>query len=162
VYPALTIHERPCKLTSKQTYDIVREHVKLNINPKVAKITSDYDFCFTVKKIIPIARPYSYEYDARSPWSRRRKPEMKTRWVGDKEIDCFEMTSTEDHYKGYTPIKPFEGKSEDDLKDNIDAYLETLMAYINEPMKECPTCNGVGVLYNKDIEPITAKDVGEK
>jgi len=162
VYPVLTIHERPCKLTSKQTYNIVREHVKLNINPKVAKVTSDYDFCFTVEKIIPISKPYSYEYDARPSWSKRRKPEMKTRWVNDKKIICFEMTSAEDMYKGYTPIKPFEGNSEDDLKDNIDTYLEALMAYINEPMKECPNCNGQGVLFNKDIEPVTANNASKK
>ncbi len=158
VYPALTIHERPCRLTSKQTYDIVREHIKLNINPKVAKITSDYDFCVTVEKIIPIAKPYSYQYDAnKSIFGRKRKPEMKERWVGDKKIVCFEMTSVEDDYKGYTPIKPFEGKSEDDLKEQIDLYLEALMAYINEPMKECPHCDGAGVLFNNEVEPVTAK-----
>lgn len=153
VYPALIIHERPCKLTSKQTYNIVREHIKLNINPKVARVASDYDFCFNVEKIIPIAKPYSYEYDARRIDSRRRKPEMKNKWVGDKKIVCFEMTSVEDNYKGYTPIKSFEGKSEDDLKENIDSYLKSLMAYINEPMKECQNCNGIGVLFNSEFEP---------
>jgi hypothetical protein len=159
VYPSLTIHERPCRLSSKQTYNIVREHIKLNINPKVARITSDFDFCFTVEKIIPLAKPYSYEHDSANSifGGRKRKPQMRIVWVNDKKITCFEMTSEEDHYRGYTPIKSFEGKDEDDLKDQLDSYLEDLMTYINEPMKECEYCNGRGVLFNKDIEPVTAK-----
>lgn len=159
VYPAIAIHERPCQLSSKQTYNIVREYIKRNINPKSAIITSDYDFCFTVQKVIPLGTPYSYQYDKNDSifGRKKRKVEMRSQFVENKKMVCFEMTSTEDNYKGYTPIKSFTGINENDLKEQIDSYLETLMAYINEPMKECPHCNGVGVLYNSEIEPVTAK-----
>lgn len=160
VYPQIVINERPCKLTSKQTYDIVREHVNRNINPKVAVVTSNYDFCFKVEKVIPLGKPYSFQYDNNNSLfdKRKRKPIMKTKYVETKKMVCFEMTSEKDHYEGYTPIKEFNGKNEDDLKEQIDNYLEQLMAFINEPVKECSTCNGVGVLYNSNIEPVTAKD----
>ena len=146
VYPSILIHERPCKLTSKESYDIIREHIKLNIIPQVSRITSDYDFCFEVRKIIPLTKPYSYEYKHK-PFGRGRTI-MKTQYVKDREVKCFEMTSIQDAYKGYTPIAGFEGKNEDDLKEKVDAYLVDLMAMINEPLKECPNCNGMGVLID--------------
>lgn len=159
VYPSLTVHERPCQLSSKQTYNIVREHIKRNINPKSAIITSDYDFCFTVQKVIPLGKPYSYQYDKNDSIfaKKKHKVEMRTQFVENKKMICFEMTNTSDNYKGYTPIKSFTGVNENDLKEQVDSYLETLMAYINEPMKECSHCNGVGVLYNSEVEPVTAK-----
>jgi hypothetical protein len=56
--PEFALHERPCSITSKQTYDIVRYYVKENIDPKQAEVTSDYDFCFTVKKKVAIKPLY--------------------------------------------------------------------------------------------------------
>jgi hypothetical protein len=163
VYPKLTIHERPCKLTSKQTYNIIREHVKRNINPKVATITSDYDFCFTVKKIIPLATPYSYEHDINNSLfdNRKRKPKYITKWIDKKEIVCFEMTNKEDNHKGYSPVDAFEGENEDKLKENIDNYLKELMDYINEPLKECPYCYGKGVELNGEA-PCIKSGNGDK
>lgn len=155
-FPSLMIHEKPCLLTSKQTYDIVRRFIKDNINPAVAKITSDYDFCFTVKKRIPISKPYSVQYDGRSLFSKSRKPKMMTRHVSETEVEIFEMTHENDKYKGYTPIEGFEGKNEDDLKDKLDSYLTELITFINEPLKECEHCGGRGVIFNekfkKDVE----------
>ena len=159
VYPTLTIHERPCKFSVKQTYEIIREHVKLNIDPRVAKTTTDYSAKFRVEKIIPLAQPYSYEYDKNRYSTRKRKPQMATSYVGDKKIICFEMASESDRYEERQVIEPFEGKNADDLKVNIDAYLKDLMGYINEPMKECSHCNGQGVLFNSAVEPVTVKTV---
>ncbi len=51
------LSSRPCKLTSKQMYDITRKYIKDNIDLSKAKITSDYKFCFAVKKIIPLLTP---------------------------------------------------------------------------------------------------------
>jgi hypothetical protein len=155
IFPSILIHETPCKLSSEDTYKIVREHIKQHINLKVARITSDYDFCFEVAKIIPLANPHNWTYNDNA--GTRRLKRMVTKLVSTKEIKCFEMTNDNNNYKGYTPIEGFEGKNEVDLKLQIDNYLGELMAYINEPLKECSHCNGNGVLFNGDIEPVTAK-----
>ncbi len=56
------------------------------------------------------------------------------------------MTYSPEGYKGYTPIKSFEGKNEIDLKTQINSYLKELMDVINEPLRECPTCQGTGIV----------------
>ncbi len=150
--PNLYLNERPCKLTSKQTYNIVRQHVKLHINPQFAVVTSDYDFCFTVKKRIKLAVPVKYSVDINNTnifSKRKKKPIYEDRYHTTKEVEIFEMTSMEDKYKGYTPIPGIEGENEEDLKNKLDAYLEDLMSYINEPMEECPNCKGNGILLRE-------------
>lgn len=144
LFPDIVLPARTSKLTSKQTYKIIRQHVKTNINPHYAAITSDYDFCFTVEKVIPLTKPVAYQRDV----SRfgARKPKYVTDYRDKRSIKVFEMTSDEDNYKGYTPITPFVGKSVDDLKRNIDEFLADLMAYINEPIKDCACCQGTGVV----------------
>lgn len=62
----------------------------------------------------------------------------------------FEMTSHERKYSGYTPIDGFRGKNQADLKNKIDEYLEKLIDRINEPLSDCPRCNGLGVVVKAD------------
>ena len=57
IFPEILLVNRPCCLTSKQMYDITRQYIKQNIDNSIAKITSDYDFCFTVKKIVKLLEP---------------------------------------------------------------------------------------------------------
>lgn len=154
--PTVLLHTQPCKLTSKETYDIIRKFVKENINPKVAEITSDYDFCFTVKKKIPLAKPYSYQTDVNNNIfsSRKRKPKYETRLVNTKSVEVFEMThnlagNNGKGYDRYTLITPFEAENQEALKEYIDTYLQHLISVINTPLCECDKCNGTGVLLNK-------------
>jgi hypothetical protein len=137
IFPAIMIHETPCRLSSKDTYNLVREHIKRNINPKIARVTSDYDFCFEVAKVIGMADAREEKF---TPiyHSGRRKPRVETRLVSTRQVRVFEMTSDKDKYGDYTVIDGFEGKTEADLKQQIDIYLEELMKYINEPLKDCP------------------------
>ena len=144
IFPSLILHEQPVKLSSEDTYKIIREHIKRNINPKVAKITSDYDFCFTVEKIISLAKPYQTKYEY-TPMGKR-KIEVRTEYRSDRLAPCFEMTHDRANYQKYTSIKGVEGNSELELKEQLDAYLSELMAKINEPLAECPNCNGCGVI----------------
>lgn len=148
VFPSLLIHEQPSRLSSKDSYRIVREHIQNNINPFAAKITSDYDFCFTVQKRVPKANPYHYKVDVNNSIfdKRKRKPKYENRVQSETLLPCFEMTWSPENYKGYTPIPGFEAENETALKEVIDSYLEHIMAVINEPMKECPQCCGVGYL----------------
>jgi len=155
LFAPVMIHQTPCKLTSKASYDIVRQYVKNNINPQAAKITSDYDFCFDVKKRVPRSKEYKYSVDVNLVHNmfggRKRRPKYETRTSAETEWRCFQMTYSPENYKGYTPIEGFEGKDEAELKANIDAYLQELIAVINEPLMECPTCEGVGVLRKENL-----------
>lgn len=150
IFPTILLAQTPSKLSSKDTYNIVREHIKRNINSKVAQVTSDFDFCFEVSKRIGIAEPYPTRVDVSRLSSR--KPKYETRWVSSRLVKVFEMTSEQDHYSGYTPIKGFEAKNEDELKNLIDNYLKELIDFINEPLVDCPHCKGKGVIVNKNAQ----------
>jgi hypothetical protein len=150
IFPSLLVHETPAKLSSEDTYKIVREYVKTHINSMYAVVKSDYDFCFEVHKRIPLTKPYESHYTRTS--RGRRKPITETQLVKDKTVKFFEMTHVQAAYSGYTAIQGFEGKTEADLKEQVDAYLEELIARINEPLKECPTCCGTGVI-NENPKP---------
>ena len=147
IFPSILLPNTPCKLSSENTYKIIRAYIQDNIDPKVAKITSDYDFCFEVVKKIQLAKPYTSERTYKP--KGRRKIEIVKTFRDTRDARCFEMTHSGSNYKGYTTIKGFEGNNEADLKEQIDAYLKDLIEFINEPLKECPNCNGVGVLLNE-------------
>lgn len=134
--PKVLLPTQPCSLTRQRSFDIVREHIKRNIDPKVARVTSDYDFCLEVKKIVPCAEYKVFKYEGKK---RQKKVEITK---DKKEILCYEIAPKV--YQQYSVIEPFKGKDLDDLKKNIDNYLEELIKDINKPLKECPTCNGYG------------------
>jgi len=150
-FPDLLLSQRPCYLSSKDSYDIVRFFVKDNINPKHAEITSDYDFCFAVKKKISLIKPYKYTVDVNNEWfsKRKRKPKHVINYRSDRYVKVFEMTSEERQHEGYTPIKGFAGKTHEELKQNIDNYCQELIKFINEPVVDCPHCQGRGVTLQK-------------
>lgn len=145
VVPSLLLHDKPCSLSSKQSYDIIRQHVKENIDKTVAVITSDYNFCFTVEKIIPLVDKESYLYmDIFGKGRRKKRPEI--RYLTTRKSTVFEMTHDQEKYKGYTIIQGFKGNTQAELKENIDTFLKNLMKDINKGYKDCPTCKGVGVI----------------
>ena len=149
VFPDIALQTRPSRISSANTYKIIRKYVQDNINPKYAKITSDYQFCFTVKKKISMAEPEEYMVDANAFSNlfakRKRKPKYEKRLREDREVTIFEMTDDVKKYEGYTPIAGFVGKSHKDLKKNIDTFLKNLIDFINSPVVDCPHCNGTGV-----------------
>lgn len=150
--PEFALHTKPCALTSKQTYDIVRTYIKDHIDPKQAAITSDYDFCFTVKKKVAL-KPWVKSTEVKKANGRSyRTPKFKTQTVDHKQVDLFEMTSDQDKYKGYTVIKGFVGENLEDLVDVMKNYLQDLIEYINMPVAECQHCNGTGHVISKDFD----------
>jgi len=82
LFPEIVLGSRPSSFTPEQSYKIIREHIKDNIDPKVAKITSDYDFCFTVQKRIPLSEPVKFTVDINNSIfsKRKRKPKYETRY----------------------------------------------------------------------------------
>lgn len=143
--PSILIHTQPCKLSRKESYDIVRKYIQENINPKVAKITSDYDFCLTVKKIIPLKEPIPYRVDVSS--LKARKPKYQTRYQTEELVTVYETAPKV--YQSYTVIEPFVGETQDKLKENIDNFLEELITVINTPLHKCENCDGCGVIVEK-------------
>lgn len=147
IFPAPILHQRPCMLTSEQTYKIVRQYVKEHINLGVAEITSDYDFCFTVVKVIPLSEVEEYAVDVNL--FTKKKSKLEKRFRSQRKVRIFEMTYSPNNYKGYTPITGFEGENQDDLKAKIDAYCADLIAFINTPVRDCEHCKGMGVIIEE-------------
>jgi len=144
--PPLIHHTRPCKIDSLTSYKIIREHIKNNIDPKISTITSDYDFCFVVSKKILLNKPYEKEFDISKFGSK--KPKYETRMILNKSIPIFSIKSDLKQNYNYELAPVFEGSNQEELDKNIKDYLEHLILVINEPLKECNCCNGVGVLIN--------------
>ena len=146
----LAIHNRPCKLTSPQTYKIIRGYVKQHIDYKYAEITSDYDFCFTVKKRIHI-KPYIDRREIKKSNGRSyARPKFSNKEVDHKLFTIYEMTDSNHRYKGYSVIKGFEGDNLQDIATQIKVFLDELMDRINEPLSECDHCKGYGYIVNKE------------
>lgn len=144
VVPDIMLHQQPCKISSEVAYKIIRSHVLENINPKVAKVTSDYDFCFSVKKMVKIKPVKSqkevFTSSGRSFKYRKFKEVVQT----TRDVEVFEMTNAKDRYGKYTVIKGFEGNNLQELIDDINTFLEDLMEHINTPLTECEHCSGTG------------------
>jgi len=149
--PGFALHSRPCSITSEQTYNIVRQYIKENINPKNAIVTSDYDFCFTVEKNIKI-KPWDRIYEIKKKNGRSyAKPKLTRKSVTMKQEQIFEMTNKQDNYKGYTPIIGFSGNTLQELVENVKGYLEELIYYINVEVSECEHCSGTGNIIKSDF-----------
>ena len=148
--PDFLLHTRPCSLTSQQVYKIIRAHVLNNIDGKVARVTSNYDFCFTVEKVIE-TKPYSTKKEQLTRAGRSYKPpRFVTGTKSTKQQKIFEMTWKGAHngggYTGYTCIEPWEADNLQELYDNMKQYLSDLMEEINKPVIECQHCNGLGCI----------------
>lgn len=150
IFPTPALSIRPSKLSSVDSYEIIRNYIKDNIDPKVAVVTSDYEFCLTVQKRIPLAEKVKYTYDANNNFfgGRKRKPKMVTDYKVERKVTCFECAPFKDGkvYGGYTRCIEFEGGSWEDLQNNIDMYLKELIEEINKPLVDCDKCKGCGVI----------------
>lgn len=149
--PEFLLHERPCTLSSSQMYSIVRRHIKDNIDAKCATITSDYDFCFTVKRKVAI-KPITTKTEIKNArGGSYAQPKFKTQSVQHKEVEIFEMTTQQKPYNNYTPISSYSANSLKEMKEFLESYLAALMVEINKPVQECQHCGGTGHLVEGKI-----------
>lgn len=148
ITPEFAMHQAPCKLTSKQMYSIVRQHIKENLNVKENSITSDYDFCFNVKK-----RVHTKPFVAVESYTKGRQWKERKVTKNEKLVQVFEMTwkgyKGNSGYDGYTCIPELHGNSLTDLADNLDRYLSNLIAQLNTIVVECECCEGTGHIITK-------------
>lgn len=147
MFPNILLNNKPSKLSSIQMFEVVRQYVKQNIDLKVAKVTSDYNFCFTVKKVISISDPYEQKNEIMKQNGRPYKsPKYNRKYIKNREVEIFEMTHSEKNYEGYTPIPEMIGENIEDLKEKVDKYCKELIDAINKPLIDCSHCDGRGVL----------------
>lgn len=146
IFPEVLLHERPCKLSSKQMYDITRQYILEHIDNSVAKITSNYDFCFTVKKLIPLIEPETITYQNIFARTKRERNKIHTSVKKFEEKEIFAMTDEQQRYKGYPIIPEMCANNETELKEKIDTWLEGLIEIINKPLCQCPECKGTGYI----------------
>lgn len=156
MFPDILLSERPCKFTSKQMYDITRAYIKDNINNKYATISSDYDFCFEVKKKIKKYTPEEVTYYNIFARTKKQRNTPHKKIVKYREETIFKMTNSKSKYDGYPIIEEMTAKNETELKEKVDTWLSNLIEKINEPLVECPHCNGLGVI--NEIEEINCND----
>ncbi|MCC0670567.1 hypothetical protein [Clostridioides sp. ES-W-0016-02] len=157
IFPELMLSSMPCKFTSKQMFDITRQYIKENIDLSKAKITSDYDFCFTVKKIVPLLTPEKITYQ--NVFARTKKERNKIHYgiKEYKEVEIFSMTHNQRNYDGYTAIDAMYANNENELKEKVDTWLKGAIEIINKPLELCPHCNGTG--YMDEIKKIKIKNI---
>jgi hypothetical protein len=164
IFPEIMLHTRPCSISSHNLYCLVRQYIKENIDSKVARITSDYDFCFTVKKLVPLIEPVTVSHSNIFAKKKKDREKISYSTKGFKEIDIFQMTHAQEKYRGYTVIDPIFADSEAQLKEKIDEFLETLIKLINKPLLQCNCCNGTGYLekINKIATNMKIADTHDK
>ncbi len=145
--PEFLLHERPCQLAPSQVYSIVRNWIKLNINPKAAFISSDYDFCFTVKRRIAI-KPVVVKTEIKKQNGRSyASPKFHTKQLASKEEILFEMAPSA--YSKYPVIEQWHAANLKEMAAQLKNYLENLMDEINAEAVECEHCHGVGAIVQK-------------
>jgi len=146
--PEFALTQSPCKLSSKQMFSIVRQHLKENLDMKENSITLDFDFCFTVKK-----RVHTKPFLATESYYRGKKLKSKSVTKNEKFVEVFEMSWS--GYKGtggyndYTCIPELKGDNLQDLSDKLDEYLYGLTTALNKRVEECTCCNGTGHIVEK-------------
>ena len=158
IFPSVLLCDRPCKFTSKQMYDITRQYILDHIDNSKAKITSNYDFCFTVKKLIPLIEPKTITYQNIFASTKRERNKIHTTVKKFNEVEIFEMTHDQRRYDNYTVIPEMHANSEAELKEKVDAWLEGLMEIINEPLCQCPHCQGTGYVGEVKKQGFDYKD----
>lgn len=146
IFPEVLLHERPCKFTSKQMYDITRQYIIEHIDNSIAKITSNYDFCFEVRKIIPLIEPETITYQNIFARTKRERNKIHTSVKKYEEKTIFAMTNEQERYKSYVVIPELCASSETELKEKVDMWLEELIELINKPLCQCPQCKGSGYI----------------
>lgn len=146
--PAL-LFEKPCKISSKSMYDIVKRFLETKVDPVYAVLENGYSWRIKVDKRLKLAEPYSTTYNANAN-NKRRKADWRTQQHTHKTVNVilFEDSSST---KKYPP--EIHGKDLDDLNKNLEEYLNNMIKMINEPYDECPHCNGYGVI-NKNGEKL--------
>ena len=140
-HPALH-SERPCTISGAELYKILRKEVQIKLDRNYARITSDYDFCLGVEKIIPQEKQ-SYQVDV-----GKRRPKYETRYTTSRSVKVLELCPTP--RDGYEVVKPILGENQKDLESKVEKYISNIIEELNKPLINCECCKGMGVIDKKE------------
>lgn len=147
--PEFLLHTRPCTISPENMYKIVRQYVRENIDGRFAEITSNYDFCMTVKRNLKV-KPYVIKNEILKASGRRYSvPKFTTREVSIEKEEIFNLAPKV--YQQYNVASGWNADSFQDMKDQIKVYLDWLMENINKEACECIACNGFGVVFKEGV-----------
>jgi hypothetical protein len=149
--PSFAWHLGPCTLPSHIFYRVVRAWVKENLNGRYATITSDYDFVFEVKKILP-CKPHEVKYTHPFARTKAQRNKVHVRLEKDRKVPVFHITHKKKVHGteyGAKILPDMTGDSLKDLLEKVKAYLDETMAMINAPLQICPYCDGSGISEDK-------------
>jgi len=161
--PPLLIH-RPVKLKAKDLLNIIRQHVKDNINKDVAVISSDYDFFFDVTKIVPLHKIKKYQVDINQGTKKKQKFIDKEVTNKMEKIIGFCATRKDyERYNGSSLLNDLIGDNAEDLDRKLKELLDSLMEFINTPIVECLHCNAQGYIIKSSASLINKcnEDMGD-
>ncbi len=142
--PAPVLQFRPKYLTSKQVFDIIRASVKANLDPRYAKISSDYDFHFKVDKRVELTVEEAYTVDVSG--FKSKKPKYETRYRDSRNVTILDI-ATEPKWGPVCPDIKADNFAELDTK--VRLLVADIVKTINTPVKDCSCCKGVGVIFEK-------------
>lgn len=136
--------ESPCFISGSEFYRIIRNYIKANIDGRYARITSDYDFCLTVQKVLELHVPEKFTINR----GTEKRPKYETRYNTSKKVTVF--SSAPKPYNSYPVQEGLSAANYEELEQKIENYLKELITEINKPLKECPHCNGTGVMLHHE------------
>ena len=144
IIPSPVLQGSPCSISAAHLYEIIRKHVQTNINPKVAFVDSDYDFCFSVNKRVNLLQEEVYTYTNPFARTKRERQKVKTGTKTEKSFKVFSMAPKA--YQSYPVLTDLVAENEWQLKEDLDQMLNDIMEKINAPLKQCECCNGTGYI----------------
>lgn len=140
--PSILLVNKATKISSVESFKIIRTFVKANLDAKCAKITSDYDFHFKVEKLISHV-PEEYRRDISG--TRSKKAKYVTDYRRYRTVKILGIYTPGSNYSDSILSPEFSGGNYDDCMLNLNYYLEKLRIEITTPLTECPHCNGTGI-----------------
>ena len=145
VFPELLWNTRPVYVSSEDMFKIVRGYIKEHIDYDVALIEHDGESFFKVAKRVKLNTPKEYTVDLNAGTKRRKKLVKKV--AEFKTINVLDIEPKNSNYS-HKLVEPIYGNNLEDLNDKINKYLTDLIDFINTPIKECPHCNGLGMVMS--------------
>ena len=150
----MSLPTAPCEIASETLYNIVRQHIIKHLDNRVAKITSNYNFCFEVCKLIPLYEPKQLTYTNIFGRTKKEREKLHTTIKKYNDFKIFEMTHDNERHSGYTPIPKLVANNEWELKEKLDNLLEYLIELINEPLNYCEHYKGTGIVQDSPMNKI--------
>jgi len=135
-------HKYPCYISSEELFKIIVKYCKENL-PEHCKITSDYEFSFTVELILPIL----HEEDRLVDISRfnSKKPKYEKRPLRELRFPIIDICTPKHNYG--LVISPINAENYQELETKIDSLLLEYKQLLSQKLAVCSHCKGYG--FNK-------------